>query len=184
MAKKPRLNLKKWIAQGYETLTAEGPGALRAEYLARIIGTTKGSFYWHFQDIETYREALLEDWSTKAVAACKAATPQGAVSGDMLRDFGKTAAFWPDSDCAEAWAEPAIRGWAYYDSAAQNAIAVVDEARFSMLRGLLNRLERGNPDFVSLYLSVAHAHIGRGTRAEEEATRILGTLTDLLLSVE
>ncbi|MEH6751885.1 MAG: TetR family transcriptional regulator, partial [Paracoccaceae bacterium] len=35
---------------GLAALAEAGPVALKAEPMARRLGTTKGSFYWHFAD--------------------------------------------------------------------------------------------------------------------------------------
>ncbi len=53
-----RLNSDRWIAAGFDALRQAGPQALAAEPLARRLGTTKGSFYWHFKDVPAYHARL------------------------------------------------------------------------------------------------------------------------------
>ncbi|MFN3661424.1 TetR family transcriptional regulator [Yoonia sp.] len=43
-----------WLMAGFRALASHGPSALRAAALARDLGTTKGSFYWHFKDLPDY----------------------------------------------------------------------------------------------------------------------------------
>ena len=175
-----RLTKGKWVAIGLDILTAEGPAAMRAEYLCRVAGTTKGSFYWHFADIEAFREEVLDHWASAAVD--NARRDHTEVNG--LRDAASAAAFWGDPNCAEAWAEPAIRGWAYYDMAAQNAVARTDEARFEVLRRRLARAGINNPDFATLMLAIANQNAGKGPAAEAETARVVGTLADLITALE
>ena len=59
---KSRLSPDKWLTAGFEALVASGPSALAAEPLARALGTTKGSFYWHFKDVPAFQDALLAAW--------------------------------------------------------------------------------------------------------------------------
>ena len=60
--KRIRLNRQSWIDAGLRALVAEGPTALAAEPLARQLGTTKGSFYWHFKDVPDFQKAVIRDW--------------------------------------------------------------------------------------------------------------------------
>lgn len=39
-----------------------GIGGVAVEPLARRVGATKGSFYWHFNDLPTFVRALLDHW--------------------------------------------------------------------------------------------------------------------------
>lgn len=43
-------------------LAEEGVGALAVEALARRLGVTKGSFYWHFKNREALLQAALNRW--------------------------------------------------------------------------------------------------------------------------
>lgn len=56
------LSLDDWIKAGFELLTEGGPNALRIGRLCERLNVTKGSFYWHFADIQAYRAALVDAW--------------------------------------------------------------------------------------------------------------------------
>ena len=47
---------------GLKALAAKGAGALKAESLAKSMGVSRGSFYWHFADIAAFRTAILAHW--------------------------------------------------------------------------------------------------------------------------
>jgi AcrR family transcriptional regulator len=57
-----RLSADDWIDAGFALLADEGPNALRIGRLCDRLDVTKGSFYWHFSDINAYRTALVGAW--------------------------------------------------------------------------------------------------------------------------
>jgi AcrR family transcriptional regulator len=61
-ARSGRLSSDDWIQAGYEILADEGREALKLDRLCTRLGVTKGSFYWHFADMTTYRAALVQSW--------------------------------------------------------------------------------------------------------------------------
>jgi AcrR family transcriptional regulator len=58
-----RLSDEDWIQTGFLILAESGPNALRVDALCKRLDVTKGSFYWHFADMPTYRAALIEAWA-------------------------------------------------------------------------------------------------------------------------
>src|SRR5690349_2839624 len=57
-----RLTASDWLQHGLRVLTREGPGALKAAPMAQALNVSRGSFYWHFRDIEDFRARLLQAW--------------------------------------------------------------------------------------------------------------------------
>ena len=51
-----------WITAALEVLASEGIGRVRVEPLAKKLGVTKGSFYWHFDDRPALHAAMLAQW--------------------------------------------------------------------------------------------------------------------------
>ncbi|CAM4089163.1 Bacterial regulatory proteins, tetR family [Mycobacterium basiliense] len=58
-----RLTVDDWVQAGFEILAAEGLTALKLDQLCARLGVTKGSFYWHFEDMEGYRRTLVTSWA-------------------------------------------------------------------------------------------------------------------------
>ena len=78
-SKKPRLTARDW-ADAALTAVREGGGlaAVAVEPLATRLGTTKGSFYWHFTNREALIEAALARWvesNTDEIIAAVEAEP-------------------------------------------------------------------------------------------------------------
>jgi AcrR family transcriptional regulator len=57
-----RLSASDWTAAALDALAAGGLAAVAVEPLATRLGTTKGSFYWHFTNRDALLRAVLERW--------------------------------------------------------------------------------------------------------------------------
>ena len=57
-----RLSIDDWLQAGFAILAEEGIKALKIDRLCARVGVTKGSFYWHFDGMPSYRAALVESW--------------------------------------------------------------------------------------------------------------------------
>ena len=69
---KSSLSRDDWADAALEVLLSGGLGAVAVEPIARALGVTKGSFYWHFQSRDDLVEAALLRWeevTTNALAS-------------------------------------------------------------------------------------------------------------------
>src|SRR5437660_280283 len=57
-----RLSAADWEQAALDLIATHGIGAVAVEALARQLGVTKGSFYWHFPNREALLKAALERW--------------------------------------------------------------------------------------------------------------------------
>lgn len=57
-----RLDREDWVAAGLDALEAGGLEAVAVVPLARALGVTRGSFYWHFASRDELLEAVLARW--------------------------------------------------------------------------------------------------------------------------
>lgn len=57
-----RLSRRHWQRAALETLTESGIADVTVPRLARRLGVTKGSFYWHFESVDDLLRAALTDW--------------------------------------------------------------------------------------------------------------------------
>lgn len=61
-ADKPRLNAQDWARAALEAIAEQGVSAVAVEAIARRLGVTKGSFYWHFRNRDALLAAALALW--------------------------------------------------------------------------------------------------------------------------
>ena len=59
-----RLSADDWAQAALEQIAEQGVSAVAVEPLARRLGVTKGSFYWHFPSRDALLQAALERWET------------------------------------------------------------------------------------------------------------------------
>lgn len=57
-----RLSADDWSEAALDMIAEQGVAAVAVEPLARRLGVTKGSFYWHFPSRDALLEAALERW--------------------------------------------------------------------------------------------------------------------------
>jgi AcrR family transcriptional regulator len=57
-----RLTRDVWIAHGFDVLRNKGHEMLKAEPMAKSLGVSRGSFYWHFPSLGDFHAALLAAW--------------------------------------------------------------------------------------------------------------------------
>ena len=128
-----QLSAKDWLDQGLKTLARDGFTALKAEPLAKAMGVSRGSFYWHFADIGAFHAAILKQWREVAaeqiIANVEAASNhENPLTLLLRRVFGERLAL-----------ENAVRTWASVDAAARAAVQAIDQRRLGYVESLLRQ---------------------------------------------
>src|SRR6266702_4285988 len=128
-----QLSAKDWLDQGLKTLASDGFTALKAEPLAKAMGVSRGSFYWHFADIGAFHAAILKHWreiaAEQIIANVEAASKhEDPLALLLLRVFGEKLTL-----------ESAVRTWATVDPAARAAVQAIDQRRLGYVEGLLKQ---------------------------------------------
>ena len=120
-----------WIDAGLRALSAGGPDAVRIEPLARVLGVTKGGFYWHFDDRDGLLEAMLDTWERTVIddVVDRVDGGGGDARAKLRRLFALAAA---RRDFVEL--ELAVRDWARRDKAVAQRLRRVDNRRMGYLR--------------------------------------------------
>lgn len=60
-----RLSADDWSRAAIELIAEQGVSGLAVEPLARRLGVTKGSFYWHFPSRDALLQTALENWESE-----------------------------------------------------------------------------------------------------------------------
>src|ERR671916_708238 len=63
------LQAEDWVEAARTAMAEGGIEAVAVEPLARRLGVTKGSFYWHFKDRRALLEAMLGRWERESTEA-------------------------------------------------------------------------------------------------------------------
>ncbi len=128
-----QLSINAWADAGLKSLAADGFAALKADRLAKALGVSRGSFYWHFRDVSAFHRAVLARWRETASENVIEGLERHADAGEALADLLRRAFREPPK------LEAAIRAWASHVAAVRVAFAVVDRRRTAYIRDLLIR---------------------------------------------
>ena len=128
-----QLSAKDWIDEGLKALVKQGFTALKAEPLAKALGVSRGSFYWHFKDIDAFHAAILKHWreiaAEQIIANVEASSKDESPLPHLLRRvFG-----------GKPTLEVAVRTWATLDPVARAALQALDRRRLNYVESLFER---------------------------------------------
>ena len=131
-----QLSAQDWVDFGLKTLAKSGFTALKAEPLAKAMGVSRGSFYWHFADIGAFHAAILARWREVATEQIIAGV-EAAKGGDKGED--PLAVLLKLTFGSKLLLEKAVRSWAANDARARAAVVAVDRRRLDYIESLLKQ---------------------------------------------
>jgi AcrR family transcriptional regulator len=127
-----KLNRERWLTAGLQTLAEEGADGVRIMPIAQRLGVTKGSFYWHFKNLQEFHAAILEQWEQLYTQeAIKWLDNDQSDPATKLRTWITGAAY------ADFRLDRAIRSWGLVNPAVREVRARVDQDRIDYLVKLL-----------------------------------------------
>jgi AcrR family transcriptional regulator len=150
-----RLGRGDWVLEALRALANSGVEAVRVEPLAKKLGVTKGSFYWHFGDRAALLAAVLADWERRATLAIIAEVE--AAGGDARE---RLVALFRRALAADLRLDRRVRAWATDDAAAAAVLRRVDRRRIGYLRRLFAQMGHAKPLATALARLTYSAMVG------------------------
>ena len=130
-----RLSREAWLDHALDRLRADGFTSLKADPLAKSLGVSRGSFYWHFEDLAVFHGAVLEHWlQVSVLSVVEQLESNGLAPADRLQSLIETAA------AGSRDLERAVRAWSLADPAVREAVELVDQQRIAYLEQLFAEL--------------------------------------------
>ena len=124
------LDRESWIKGAVAILAEHGAERLRVEVLAKRLGVTKGSFYWHFRDRQDLQDAVLDYWRDGRIRDIRKQTL--AEPGDEAAALLHTIEVYSSARNRKGVAiEAAVRNWARRDPRAVAVVEQVDAERLA-----------------------------------------------------
>jgi AcrR family transcriptional regulator len=153
-----------WLRAAFARLSGEGIESVRVELLARDLGVSKGSFYWHFQDREELLGRMFDRWEKEEI--------------DWLDETvitPKAAARWARfvHHCTEpqlARLESAMRTWSRRDERIAARITAIEKKRTAHISSVLRAIGFAAPaaeSWAEITLLVYLGWLDRITRDQE-----------------
>lgn len=137
----PRIQLGRdeWISGATDLMAKLGIEGVRVEVLAKSLGVTKGSFYWHFKDRKDLLDHLLKVWREGRVRDIEKQT--ALTSGKEREQARHLIEVYSAARSRKGMAiELAIRDWARRDAGAAEVVAGVDAHRLECTRKLFRAM--------------------------------------------
>jgi AcrR family transcriptional regulator len=171
-----RLDRESWLDAGLACLADAGPAGIKIPAIAKRLGVTKGSFYWHFRDLEEYEDALLAAWEQQYTKDVVSRVEESGGSPTQRLHHLLDVAFQTDTRLARA-----IRHWSANDARVRRAQNRVDRQRLDYVAALLRDLGWNAKEATALarwtYWAVIGLHATKTPRLETgEAEVVLRTL--------
>jgi AcrR family transcriptional regulator len=136
-----KISRERWIEIARTTLIREGIAGVKVNRLAKMLGVTRGGFYWRFKNPTELYEALLEDWRNTNTAPLLATLCGPGEPAQRLR-----AAFrlWIEEQDFDPSYDTAVRAWGALSRKVANIVHQVDDQRIDAFRQLF--VDAGNPE--------------------------------------
>ncbi|REE06603.1 TetR family transcriptional regulator [Paraburkholderia sp. BL27I4N3] len=134
---------KDWIAAASRVLVNRSVDAIGIESLAKELGVTKGSFYWHFKDREDLLRRMLTSWRDAATEQIIFRfESRNLPARELIRDL-LSLPFRGAAAKDAASIELAIRAWGRRDDMARSMVNEVDGKRLSYIAQCFSALGFG-----------------------------------------
>lgn len=137
---RPLLTRQDWFDAATEAILEGGFDQLRVLQLSKRLKVTRGSFYWHFEDLAHFTQLFLDQWQAQRMKGLRywqpgldpQLSPEQDVERVLLLMFEG-----PAVEFKRMKVEFAIRDFAQRDPHARAIVAAVDEARVEQTARLL-----------------------------------------------
>jgi AcrR family transcriptional regulator len=166
-----------WVQAALLRLCDQGIDAVRVEVLARDLGVSKGSFYWHFSDRAALLEAVLTLWENGELQWLEVQGQGDGAAAVWARLISRTA------DPERIRTEVALVAWARKDHRVASRLASIEERRTRLIASVLRAIGFTQPAAESWSQIVWLLCVGWQERSTREPPLVGRSLEDLLSEV-
>jgi AcrR family transcriptional regulator len=154
----PTLTASDWAEAALHLIAEKGLRVLTVGALATRLGVTKGSFYWHFRDLDAFLGELARRWAEDGQI-------EGRIAGQTDAASGLQQAMRLFADKRNRNLTRAMRDWSQNDERARAAIRRADQALFEQVKSALVSLGFDEAEAevrakILYYAGVGYAHVG------------------------
>lgn len=118
-----------WVMAALAAMAEGGVEAMKVERLARTLGVSKGSFYWHFKDRPALFSAVLDLWDGDFTRQLIDQAAHLETPAERLREVARAALVATMHGVDSARAEAAVQAWAATDAMAAARLEEVEAVR-------------------------------------------------------
>ena len=133
--KESPLSEEDWVDAAIKILKDDNVRGIKIDALCKMLGVTKGSFYWHFSTRSDLLVAMLDHWRRRTTL-----NVIRSVSGAGVDPKSRMKLLFAlprrSNSPASAQVEASIRDWSRRADLPRKAVKEVDEIRFDYITGL------------------------------------------------
>jgi AcrR family transcriptional regulator len=162
----------RWVDEGLRALASGGPDSVRVEALARLLGVSKGGFYWHFPDRQALLEEMLVRWETASVD--EAIERVEASAGTAREKLARLFSLASSSDELRK-VDLAVRDWARREPAVAERLGRIDNRRMEYMRLLFGDFCADRADVearclvaMTMFVGLHFVHVDHGPHRRAE----------------
>lgn len=174
-----------WLEAAADAIAEGGFGEARILTLAKRLGVTRGSFYWHFRDHDDFIRALLERWRDGQLQATVAWRPS---TGDAETDLRRAVRLLLSDMARDAKAlriELAVQDYARRNPLAAAITREVNRARMKQGQALFEALtadaDRARALTLLLYACITGARLMLAASPQDAKTDALAVELDRVI---
>ncbi len=123
-----------WIAAGMRALYDGGIGAVKADRLAKQMQITRGSFYWHFKNLDDFLNAMVAFWLDVQQGHLARLQASKEDAETQLKNI------LSHIHAKNAEHDVAMRLWAYQDENVARAVQKIDRLRLKYVESLFRTM--------------------------------------------
>jgi AcrR family transcriptional regulator len=154
-----RLGADDWLRAALDIMVEDGITGVKIQRLCDRLGVTKGSFYWHFRDLDAFLGELARRWAEDG-ARLHGKIADEADAGASLQQAMRIFADRRNRNLTRA-----MRDWAQNDERAHAAIRKADQALFEQVKAAIAAIGFDDAEAevrakILYYAGVGYAHVG------------------------
>ena len=136
-----------WTLAAFETLGNDGIDGVKVERIAKTLGATKGSFYWHFADRPALLAHMLDYWEEEGTHQIITQLRESDSSAsEKLKQLAEISSQSRSQGLDAIAVEGALRAWAGQDPLAADKLKSTEAVRMAFLEELLIEIGHKAPE--------------------------------------
>lgn len=136
--KQPQLTRDNWIEAALEVLLQEGIHSVQITSLSKLLGVTRGSFYWHFETRDELLEALIAEWRARNTKVLVNTLSSSQTLEEGILDLFSV---WSDHKQFDPALDKAIRNWSNSSKEVHELLQKEDDNRVEAIASFFARFD-------------------------------------------
>lgn len=120
-----------WLNLAVRTLVGSGIESVKIQVMAKTLGVSRSSFYWHFKSMTELQDQMLSHWIEKNTSPIieRAMRPAEAITSAVSAVFE----CWVDDHLFDPNLDMAVRLWGRKDQKVRSVVKEADDMRLGAL---------------------------------------------------